>query len=146
MHAITAECECRCDSLALSCHVHLRQLLVVELIQCQLDRTDGVEQIAVALQSVSRGDGRSLCTDELPLLQPAHILAGSVGAYPHCSADGLVAGSALVGVSILTAEQIGVDGQRTGRQAQQEYLVGQLEVVLDRITFGPRCVLHSAPP
>ena len=114
MRTVTAERECLCDSLTFSCHIHLRHLLFVELIQRQLDRTDGVEQIAVALQSVSRGDGRSLCTDELPLLQPAHILAGSVGAYPHCSADGLVAGSALVGVSILTAEQIGVDGQRTG--------------------------------
>ena len=146
MHAITAECESLCDSLMLNCHIHLRQLLVVELVEGQLDRADGVEQIAVALQSVSRGDGRSLCTDELPLLQPAHILAGSVGAYPHCSADSLVAGPALVGISILSAEQIEVDRQSTGRQPQQKYLVGQLEVVLDRITLEPLCVLQSAPP
>ena len=114
MCAIATVCECFCDPLALSCHIHLRQLLVVELVKGQLDRADGVEQVAVALQTGLGGDGRALCTDELPLLQPAHILAGSVGAYPHCSADGLVAGSALVGVSILTAEQIGVDGQSTG--------------------------------
>ena len=134
MHAITAECECRCDSLALSCHIHLRQLLVVELVKGQLDRADGVEQVAVALQTIPGGDACALRTDT------------KVGAYPHCSADGLVAGSALVGVSILTAEQIGVDGQRTGRQSQQEYLLGQLEVVLDWITLEPRCVLQSAPP
>ena len=99
-----------------------------------LDRADGVEQIAVAFQTASGGDCRALCTDELPLLQLAHILTDGVRAHLHRSADGLVAGPALVGVSVLAAEQIGVDRQRTGRQPQQEYLVGQLEVVLDRVS------------
>ena len=111
--------------MTFSRRVHLRQLLFVELIQSQLDRTDGVEQIAVALQASLGGDGCVLCTDELPLLQLAHILADGVGAHPHRSADSLVAGPALVGVSVLAAEQVRVDSQRTRRQAQQEYLVGQ---------------------
>ena len=51
MRTVTAECESLCDSLTLNCHIHLRQLLVVELVEGQLDRTDGVEQIAVALQT-----------------------------------------------------------------------------------------------
>ena len=38
------------------------------------------------------------------------------------------------------------DSQGTKGQTRQEYLVGQLEAVLDRITLGPRCVLPSAPP
>ena len=111
-----------------------------------MDGEDGVEQVAVALQTGLGGDGYALCTDELPLLQFVHILANGVGAHPHRSANGFVAGPALVGASILTAEQIGVDGQRTRRQAQQEYFVGQLEVILDRITLGPLLVLQSAPP
>ena len=67
-------------------------------------------------------------------------------AHLHRSADGSVAGPALVGVTVFTAEQVGVDSQSARRQAQQEYLVGQLEVVLDWITLGPLLVLQSAPP
>ena len=145
MRTISAKCECRCDPLMLSRHIHLCQLLFVESVEDQLDQAYGVEQVAVALQTVPGSDCRVLCTDELPLLQLTHILADAVGAHPHCSADGLVAGPALVGTSVLTAEQVGVDCQRAGRQPQQEYLVGQLEVVLDRITLWPRCVLQSAP-
>ncbi len=71
-----------------------------------MDWTDGVEQVAVALQTGPGGDRRALCTDELSLLQFTHILADGVGAHPHCSADSLVAGPALVGLSVLTAEQV----------------------------------------
>ena len=56
----------------------------------------------------------ALCTNELSLLQLTHILADGVGAHPHRSADSFVAGPALVGVSVLTADQIRVDGQRAG--------------------------------
>ena len=129
MRTVTAERECLCDSLTFSCHIHLRHLLFVELIQRQLDRTDGVEQIAVALQTIPGGDACALRTDELSLLQFTHILADGIGAHPHCSADGFVAGPALIGTPAFTAEQVRVDSQRAGRQAQQEYLVGQLEVV-----------------
>ena len=146
MRAVTVKREYRCDSLTLSRRIHLRQLLFVELVEGQLDWTDGVEQVAVALQTSPGGDGRALCTDEAALLQFTHILADCVGAHPHRIADGLVAGPALVGVLVLTAEQVRVDRQRTGRQPQQEYLVGQLELVHDPITLRPQCVLHSAPP
>ena len=81
MRAIAAECECCCDSLTFSRHVHLRQLLFVELIERQLDWTDGVEQVAVALQTIPGGDGRAFCTDELALLQLTHILADSYHKY-----------------------------------------------------------------
>ena len=104
------------------------------------------EQSAVALQTVPGGDGRVLCTDELPLLQLTHILADSVGTHPHRIADSLVAGPALVRLPVLAAEQVRVDSQRAGRQSQQEYLVGQQEAVPDRITLEPLCVLQSAPP
>ena len=54
--------------LTLSRHIHLRQLLLVELVEGQLDWADGVEQIAVALQTDPGGDGCVFCTNELPLL------------------------------------------------------------------------------
>ena len=63
MRAIAAKCESRCGSLTLSCRIHLRQLLGVELIQHQLDLADGAEQIAAALQSSLGGNGCALCTD-----------------------------------------------------------------------------------
>ena len=105
------------------------------VIDSLLDRTDGVEQIAVALQAIPGGDCRVLCTDELSILQLAHILVDGVLTHLYCAADSLVAGPALVGTTVLTAEQIGVDCQRIGGETQQEYLIGQLEVVLDRITL-----------
>ena len=46
-----------CDSLTINCYIYLRQLLFVELIQRQLDRADGVEQVAVALQTSLGGGG-----------------------------------------------------------------------------------------
>ena len=58
--------------------------------------------------------GRVLCTDELALLQLTHILADGVGAHPHCFADGLVAGPALVRFPVLAAEQIRVDASAGG--------------------------------
>ena len=67
--------------MTFSRHVHLRQLLFVELIERQLDWTDGVEQVAVALQTIPGGDGRAFCTDELALLQLTHILADSYHKY-----------------------------------------------------------------
>ena len=63
MLAITAKCKCLCDSLTLSHYIHLRQLLFIELVEGQLDGTDGVEQIAIALQTGLGGDGCALCTD-----------------------------------------------------------------------------------
>ena len=89
-----AKRKCLCDPLTLSCRVHLRQLLFVELVNHQLDRADGLEQIAAALQASLGGDGRVLCTDKLPFLQLTHAFADSVGAHPHRSADSLVAGPA----------------------------------------------------
>ena len=76
MRTVTAKCECRCDSLTFSSHIYPRQLLFVELIERQLDRADGVEQIAVALQASLGGDGRVLCTDEPPLLQQQVVAGG----------------------------------------------------------------------
>ena len=104
MEHVDAEREYLCGPLALSRRVHLRQLLFVELVERQLDWTDGAEQV----------DGCVLCTDELPLLQLAHLLADSVGTHPHCSTYGFVAGPALVGTSILAAEQVRVDSQCAG--------------------------------
>ena len=66
-----------------------------------MDWTDGVEQVAVALQTIPGGDACALCTDELVIFQLTHILADSVGAHLHCSANGLVAGPALIGTPVL---------------------------------------------
>ena len=44
---------------------------------------DGVEQVAVALQASFGSDRCVLYTDELALLQLAHILEDSVGAHPQ---------------------------------------------------------------
>ena len=68
--------------MTISHHIHPRQLLFVELIQRQLDRADGVEQIAVALQTSLGGDGGVLCADGSvagPALMGAPVRASGVG-------------------------------------------------------------------
>lgn len=64
---ITAECESLCDSLRFDRHIHLQQMLLIKLIECQPDRMEGVEQIAVALRIILGNDSCVLCADE-PLL------------------------------------------------------------------------------
>ena len=64
----------------------------------------------------------------------------------YCFANGLVAGVALVGFSVLHAQQIAVDGDLRVAETDVKYLVGNLEIVFVGISFGPLLKLHIAPP
>ena len=94
-----------CDSLTINCHIHLRQLLFIELVYGQLDWTDGVEQVAVALETSLGGDGGVLCADETFAGEGADVLVHRVDTQLSCCADGSVAGPALMGAPVRAAEQ-----------------------------------------
>lgn len=116
MPLITAECESLYDSLRFDCYIHLRQLLLIELIKRQPDRADGVEQIAATPRSILDDGCYVLCIDELPLLQFSRILADDAQAHTRHSADGPAAGSVPIGISVFTTAQIGVYCQCDGKR------------------------------
>ncbi len=53
-------------------------------------------------------DGSILCADKPFVSERADVLAHCVDAYPRRRTNRFVTGPALVGASVLTAEQIGV--------------------------------------
>ncbi len=126
--------------------LQLPELPLVEQFDCRLDRTDGVEQISVEGSAVFAPHHRRLGADETFLLQAAHILAHGVLTHTQRLADGLVAGVALVGFSVLDAQQIAVDGDLWVTETDVKYFVGNLEIVFVGISFGPLLELHIAPP
>ena len=83
MPFITSERESFCDSLTFDRHTYLRQLLLVELVEHQLDQADGAEQIAAALRSILGGDCCILCMEEPPLIQFTHILVDGILPHPQ---------------------------------------------------------------
>ena len=48
----------------------------------------------------------------------------------YCSSNGSVAGMALMGASIFAVEQVGVDGDGSVTETQEEQFIGQREKVL----------------
>ena len=61
-------------------------------------------------------------------------------------ADGLVAGPALIGFSILDAQQIAVDEDLRMTETDVKHFVGNQKIVFAGIAFGPLPELHTAPP
>ena len=119
--------------------------MVVQL-QRFLNGTDGVDETSVAHTAVLRGDGAGLSADESLFLQSGHILPHGVFAQLHRPADGTVAGMTLVGVAVLTPEQVGVDRNFFGVQIKTEDLVGHFEIALVGIAFGPALEHQFSPP
>ena len=88
----------------------LPELSLIERFEYTRDRTNGVEQISVQRFSIfALHDGR-LRVDEALLLQLPHVLCHRIFTHADCMADGFVTGIALIGFTVLTPEQIGVEG------------------------------------
>ena len=73
-----------------------------------MERTDGVEQVAVALETGLGEDSGVLCTDEPFVSEGANVFAHRVDTHPRRRSDGLVAGPALMSASVRASEQVGV--------------------------------------
>ena len=124
----------------------LPELPLIERFEYTRDRTDGVEQIPVQRFSVfALHDGR-LRVDEAFLLQLPHILCHRIFTHADRMADGFVTGVALVGLTILAPEQIGVEGYLPVIQTNAEYLVGHHKIVFLCAALGPFVVTQFIPP
>ena len=87
-----------------------------------------------------------LRVDEAFLLQLPHVLCHRIFTHADCMADGFVTGVALVGLTILAPEQIGVEGYLPVIQTNAEYLVGHHKIVFLCTALGPFVETQFIPP
>ena len=111
--------------LPLSLFFQLEHLLLVITVQCHLDGQDGVLVVAVPLHAVAVQIAGVFHRDELLLLQFCDVFHDSGYREMYCSSNGSVAGMTLVGASIFTVVQVGVDGDGSVTEMQEEQLIGQ---------------------
>ena len=95
-----------------------------------MDGEDGVLVVAVPLHAVAVQVAGVFHSDELFLLQFCDVFHDSGYREMYRRGNGSVAGMTLVGASIFTVEQIGVDGDGSVTEMQEEQLIGQREKIL----------------
>ena len=105
------------------CQISL-QLVIHRL----LDRTDRIEQIAVAQQACLCFYLRGFRVDQSLLFQLSYVFCNRVSAHSCVLANLSDAGPALVGFSVLAENQVGVDRHLAGTQSQGEDLIGQKKI------------------
>ena len=84
-------------------------LTLVIIIDRILYRTDGITQISVVSPTISGVDSCRLDGDELLPIKVFNVLRNGVSAHVNSLTYGLVARITLVGLSILTVHQVGID-------------------------------------
>ena len=119
--------------LPLSLFIQLVHLLLVVTVQCHLDGEDGVLIVAVPLHAVAVQIAGVFHSDELSAFQLCDVFHHGSHREMHRRGNGSVAGMALMGASIFTVEQIGVDGDGSVTEIQEEQFIGQREEILPGI-------------
>ena len=89
-------------------HLQLAQFVLLMSIQYLMERTDGVEQTAVVLETGPGEYGGVLCADEPFVSESADVFAHRIDAQLSGCTDGFVAGPALMGAPVCASEQVGV--------------------------------------
>ena len=130
------------------------QLLMVVQLQNILKWGDGIEQIAISFYASLGGNGGVFSLDKALAFEAAGVFCHRVFSHANRFANCFVAGPALVCFAISTAEQVGVDSQLAGTEAEDKDLVREWEGVLQGIgaltpaqPLSPpfvRCSTHSA--
>ncbi len=91
---------------------------------CFGDWADRIHQAAVLLLACLGENRGWLRVYETFVNQAVHILLYRIPGQTHGIADGTVTGIALIGLSVLTVHQIGIDRDFTGTQVQIENGIG----------------------
>lgn len=112
-------------SCALCARFQLVELLLMEYIYYFLHGQDGVEAVAVPLQSTPVKVLAVLHGYEVLVQEDADGVYHSVSGHPGDSGDGVVAGMAGVCPAVLNQEQVGVHHEGRERKIQQEDFVGE---------------------
>lgn len=116
--------------LPLLLFLQLVHLLLVVTVQCDLDGEDGVLVVAVPFHAVAVQVAGVFHSDELPVLQLCDVFHDSGYREMYRRGNGSVAGMTLMGTSIFTIEQIGVDGDGSVTEIQEDQFIGQREEIL----------------
>lgn len=125
--------------------LHLPELPLIECFEYALDRTNGVEQISVQGSAIFASYHRRLRVDETFLLQLPHILCHRIFTHADRMADGFVTGVALVGLTILAPEQIGIEGDLTKSRPMLNISFGTINSFLCT-ALGPFVETQFIPP
>ena len=128
-------CEQLLYAVTLPRRVHFRKLTFVFVVDRLLDRTDGVEQGAVARLLSCRVDQRGFHRDEPLLNETADVTHHGFLFSADGATDGDVAGAALIILPIFDVEQVGIDGQLARGEVEREDLIWQREVVFDCVAL-----------
>ena len=95
-----------------------------------MDGKDGVLIVAVPLHAVAVQIAGVFYSDELSAFQLCDVFHHSSHREMYRRGNGAVAGMTLVGASIFTVEQVGVDGDGSVTEIQKEQFIGQREEIL----------------
>ena len=123
-----------------------KPLTLVKIMDRVLYRTDGVTQIPIVGSSIFGVDSGRLDSDELLSLKVFNVLGNRVSAHVNSLAYGLVAGIALVGLSILAVHQVGIDSDLTEGQSERKDFIWQRKVFFDGVALVIVTVTHWVPP
>ena len=126
--------------------LHLPELPLIECFEYTLDRANGVEQISVQGSAIFASYHRRLRVDEAFLLQLPHILCHRIFTHADRMTDGFVTGVAMLGLTILAPEHIGIEGDLTKIQTDAEYLVWYHKIVFLCTALGPFVETQFIPP
>ena len=118
--------------LPLPLFLQLVHLLLVVAVYRDLDGQNSVLIVAVPLHAVAVQVAGVFYSDELSVYQLCDVFHDSGYREMYRRGNGSVAGMTLVGASIFTVEQIGVDGDGSVTELQEEQLIGQREKILPR--------------
>ena len=102
-----------------------KHLLLIAMIHRHLNWQDGVVVVAISLHTFAVYVAGSFYRDKLPVHQLCDMLHHCGHGQVYCSGDGAVTGMALMSTAILTIEQIGVDGECTMTDVQEEQFIGK---------------------
>ena len=130
-------------SVAFPCRICFRKLTLVFVINGFLDRADGVEQRTIA-RFLARGiHQRRLHRDEPLFDESADVAHHSFLSSANGAPDGGIAGAALIVLSVLDVEQVGIDRQLARGEVKGEDLIWQREIVFDRVALRILLICHT---
>ena len=104
-----------------------------------MNGADGIAVTAVALLTGFGDDAGGFDADESFFTKCGNIFLNGVNAHTNCTANGFIAGIVLISFAVFAVEQVGVDGDFSGRQVEKENHILQREIVFI-------CFTHALPP
>ena len=118
----------------------------MKIINCVLNRADGVTQISIVGATVFCMDSGRFCEDELLSFKLPDVLGNSLFAHANRTSDGAVARIALESFPILAVHQVGVDSDFTEGQSERKDLIRQRKIIFDGVALVVVVIIQAVPP